>query len=177
MAPPPAPATTQVVSPVTSLVVRILTIICLFVSLVVLFTASGYASNRYYYVKVTFKNVNAFRYLCSALVIGLVYTLAQTGLAVYQIITGSNFGGDTLIYFEFYGDKALSYLLATGGAAGLGMTQDVEGITDRLGLDRFINKANASIALCLLGFAFSILSSIFSSFNLPKMSVKVPSSV
>lgn len=64
--------------------------------------------------------------------------------------------------------QALSYMLATGAAAGFGLTVDL----NRVGVDSdandFLNKANAAAGLLLGGFIFSAVSSIFSSLSLPK---------
>lgn len=65
--------------------------------------------------------------------------------------------------------QALSYLLATGAAAGFGLTVDLH----RRNSSRFddvFNKANASASLLLIGFMFSAVSSVVSSFSLPKKS-------
>lgn len=58
MAPPPS----TVVSSFVSLVVRILTFVCLIISLILLTTATGTASNDDYgEVKIKFKHFKAFR--------------------------------------------------------------------------------------------------------------------
>ncbi|CAA3002236.1 CASP PIMP1 [Olea europaea subsp. europaea] len=167
MAPPPS----TVVSSFVSLVVRILTFVCLIISLILLTTATGTASNDDYgEVKIKFKHFKAFRYLCAATVIGLLYTLLQTALTVFHVSTGNRFGGDGLVYIDFYGDKVVSFILATGGAASFGMTQDFKNLIDieGLGISHFIRTTEAAASLCLLGFLFVAISSIFSSFALPK---------
>ncbi|KAL2526169.1 CASP-like protein 4D2 [Abeliophyllum distichum] len=169
MAPPPS----IVVSPFVSLIVRILTFVCLLISLIVLTTATGTASNSDYGdIKIKFKDFRAFRYLCAATVIGLVYTLLQTVLTIIHVSTGNRFGGDGLVYIDFYGDKVVSYIVATGAAASFGMTQDLKNMVDieGLGISHFIRTTDAAASLCLLGFLFVAISSIFSSFALPKRS-------
>ncbi|KAL6534042.1 hypothetical protein OROHE_013875 [Orobanche hederae] len=164
MAPPPSYS----VPPFVSFIVRILTCICLLISLILLVTATGTASTTYGDVKVRFKSFIAYRYLCAAVVIGLAYTAMQTGFTVYQITTGNRFGGDGLAYIDFYGDKAASYILATGGAASFGMSVDLKDLGEALGIESFMSMTNAAASLCLLAFLGSAVSSVFSSFALPK---------
>ncbi|KAI3470714.1 hypothetical protein Pfo_027377 [Paulownia fortunei] len=167
MAPPPSNA----VSPFVSLIVRILTFVCLLISLILLTTATGTASvSDYVDIKVRFKDFKAFRYLCATIVIGLAYTVVQTAFTIFQVSTGNRLGGHGLVYVDFYGDKAVSYILATGAAASFGMTQDLNSLIDvkNLGISHFINTTNAAASLCFLGFVFSVVSSVFSSLALPK---------
>ncbi|XP_057789138.1 CASP-like protein PIMP1 [Salvia miltiorrhiza] len=164
MAPPPSYA----VSPLVSLIVRILTFICLLISLILLATATGTASTTYGDVEVRFKDFISYRYLCAAVVMGLVYTAVQMGFTVYQMTTGNRFGGDGLVYIDFYGDKAASYILATGGAASIGMAVDLKDLGEVLGIGNFMSVANAAASLCLLAFLCSAVSSVFSSLALPK---------
>lgn len=60
--------------------------------------------------------------------------------------------------------QVISYLLATGAAAGLGFSVEYN---RNLGID-FFNVANAAASLLLLGSFFPALSSILSSLNLTK---------
>lgn len=65
--------------------------------------------------------------------------------------------------------QGISYLLATGAAAGFGFTVDVNRVPETdLGVEDFLDKANASASLLLVGFLFSAVSSVFSSLSLPK---------
>ncbi|KAL0456707.1 UNVERIFIED_CONTAM: CASP-like protein PIMP1 [Sesamum latifolium] len=168
MAPPPS---NGVVSPFVCLIVRILTLICLLISLILLTTATATASvSDYGDIKVRFKDFRAFRYLCATIVIGVAYTLVQTAFTVFQVSTGTRFGGNGLVYIDFYVDKVVSCILVTGAAASFGMTQDLNNMVDvsGLGITHFINITNAAASLCFLGFVCSFVSSVFSSFALPK---------
>ncbi|KAG8390878.1 hypothetical protein BUALT_Bualt01G0129400 [Buddleja alternifolia] len=121
-------------------------------------------------VRVRFKDFKAFRYQCATTVIGLAYTVLQTAFTIFLVTTGNRLGGEGIVYIDFYGDKLVSYLLATGAAASFGMTQDLDSILDAIGLgiSHFINTTNAAASLCLIGCVFTAVSSIFSSFALPK---------
>ncbi|XP_027111003.1 CASP-like protein PIMP1 [Coffea arabica] len=166
MAPPPSTA----VSPIVSLLVRILTFVCLLISVIILITNTYTERSDYGDVKTKFTDFHAYRYLLGAIVIGLAYTLFQTALTIFLVSTGNRIGGDGMLQLDFYGDKVISYVLATGAAASFGMTQDFKRLVDRSdsGVDKFLSKADAATSLCLLGFLFAAISSIFSAFSLPK---------
>lgn len=62
----------------------------------------------------------------------------------------------------------MSYVLATGAAASFGMTQELKNLDSGAGTTKFIMTTDAATSLCLLAFLFTAISSIFSSFALPK---------
>ncbi|KAH6806307.1 hypothetical protein C2S53_012467 [Perilla frutescens var. hirtella] len=159
MAPPPS---TPAVSPLVSLIIRVLTFVSLLISVIVIATNNSYVGDT----KFKFDDFYAYRYMLATGVIGIAYTLLQTAFTIFFVSTGNRIGGDGLAFVDFYGDKALSYLLATGAAAGFGLTVDL----NRGGSNGFLNKANAAASLLFLGFIFSAISSIFSSLSLPKRS-------
>ncbi|CAA3002237.1 CASP PIMP1 [Olea europaea subsp. europaea] len=155
-----APPLSRVISPIVSLILRILTLVCLFVSLILLTTAS--------HESITFTFFRAYRYLCATIVIGLAYSLLQTAFTIFHVSTGNRIGVDGLDYIDFYGDKVVSYVLATGAAASFGMTQELKNLDSGAGTTKFIMTTDAATSLCLLAFLFTAISSIFSSFALPK---------
>lgn len=71
--------------------------------------------------------------------------------------------------------QVISYLLGTGAAAGFGLTVDAK---QDLKLDSiendFFDKANVASSLLLIGFLLSAVSSVFSSYNLPKPVTAAP---
>ncbi|KAI3470717.1 hypothetical protein Pfo_027380 [Paulownia fortunei] len=165
MAPPPSTA----VSPVVALIVRVLTFIALLVSVIVIATNTATTSTGIVEVKITFNDFYAYRYMLATGVIGIAYTLLQAAFTIFYVSTGNRLGGDGLTLVDFYGDKALSYMLATGAAAGFGLTVDLNRAPGNdSATDRFLNKANAAASLLFIGFIFSAVSSIFSSLSLPK---------
>nr|GLL20758.1 CASP-like protein PIMP1 [Ipomoea trifida] len=182
-----------VVSPLINLVVRVFTIIFILASLIVLATDNityglGFYDNGGYQIKST--DIYAYRYMISVMVIGLVWILIQCVFTILHFSSGNPIGGNAFAYMEFYGDKVISYLLGTGAAAGFGLTVDAKrhggfGLTidaKRSILDSyendystlypfendFFNKANAAASLLLIAFLLSAISSVFSSYNLPK---------
>ncbi|XP_059309819.1 CASP-like protein PIMP1 [Lycium ferocissimum] len=164
MAPPPSTA----IPPFVGLIVRILTLICLLISLIVIATNTYTISTDYVDIKVKSTDFYAYRYLISTVVIGIAYTLLQTAFTIFFVSTGNRLGGEGLCLFDFYGDKFISNFLATGAAASFGMMQDYRRLIVNDEGSKFITTANAAASLCLIGFFFSAASSILSSFALPK---------
>ncbi|KAL2230256.1 UNVERIFIED_CONTAM: CASP-like protein PIMP1, partial [Sesamum indicum] len=68
----------------------------------------------------------------------------------------------------------VSCILATGAAASFGMIQDLKIMVDVSGLviTHFIDVTNAAASLCFVGFLLTFVSSVFSSFALPKLQHK-----
>ncbi|XP_055801755.1 CASP-like protein PIMP1 [Solanum dulcamara] len=169
MAQPPLtpPTTSTIIPPFVGLIVRILTFICLLISLIVISTNTHTTFDDYGdEYKTKFNDFIAYRYLISTVVIGLAYTLLQTAFSISFVTTGNRLGGEGFCVFDFYGDKFISYFLVTGAAASFGMTQEIKRLAGND--NKFLNTSNAAASLCLLGFFFAAASSIFSSYNLPK---------
>ncbi|XP_057789141.1 CASP-like protein PIMP1 [Salvia miltiorrhiza] len=162
MAPPPS----TTVSPATTLIVRVVTLVCLLISVIVIATNNPEVDGG----KMKFNDFYAYRYMLATGVVGIAYTFLQIAFTIYFVSTGNRLGGNGLMFLDFFGDKALSYLLATGAAAGFGLTVDLNRIGFESDVKDFLNKANAAASLLFFGFIFSVVSSIFSSFSLPKSS-------
>ncbi|KAF3614029.1 CASP-like protein 4D1 [Capsicum annuum] len=169
MAQPPPPPSPASIPPFVGLIVRILTFICLLISLILIATNTHTTFDDYGdKTKIKFNDFYAYRYLIATVIIGMAYTLLQTAFSIFFVTTGNRLGGEGLCLFDFYGDKFISYLLVTGAAASFGMTQDLKNLQTGDELNKFLNTANAAASLCLIGFLFAAASSIFSSYNLPK---------
>ncbi|XP_060212545.1 CASP-like protein PIMP1 [Lycium barbarum] len=163
------------------LAIRAITFIFLFVSLIVIATDSFETSetletlDEYDFtlnVKANVKSsdFSAYRYMISADAIGMAYTLLIVWLTISHVKSGSPIDSG-LAYFEFYSDKVILFLLSTGAAAGLGLTVEFNRVTHKEIISdkqKFINMANASASLLLLGSISSFISSVVSSLNLPK---------
>nr|GMC96012.1 CASP-like protein PIMP1 [Ipomoea batatas] len=170
-------------SPVAVLIVRILTLVFLLASLILITTNTvtlpDFGGVK---IKLKFHNFTAYRYLAATLILGIAYTLLQTAFAISQACTGKSIGGERFSEFVFFGDKVVSYLLATGAAASLAITQELKkqnytiknykmGMNETYvedDMDKFANKASVAARLCLIGFLFAATSSVFSSYALPK---------
>ncbi|CAN4105873.1 unnamed protein product [Withania somnifera] len=159
---------------VVPVVLRVITLIFLLVSLIVIAIDSFDAFDIYGFpVKVAFNDVYVYCYMISAAAIGMAYILLLVVLTIFQVNSGSPNGNTGLAYFEFYSDKVILFLLATGAAAGLGLTVEYKRLIDddiTKDVQDFLNKANASASLLLLASIFSTISSVISSLNLPKSS-------
>ncbi|KAG8390877.1 hypothetical protein BUALT_Bualt01G0129300 [Buddleja alternifolia] len=169
MAPPPSTA----VSPVVALIVRLLTFISLLISVIIIatntVTVTATSTVGFVQVRIRFSDFYAYRYMLAAGVIGIAYTVLQTAFTIFYVSTGNRLGGDGFTLVDFYGDKVLSYILATGAAAGFGLTVDSNrGPGNDSDTEAFLNKANAAASLLFIGFIFSAISSVFSSLSLSK---------
>ncbi|KAK4489294.1 hypothetical protein RD792_005098 [Penstemon davidsonii] len=107
-------------------------------------------------------------YMLASGVIGMAYTILQTALTIFTVSTGNRLGGDGFAFLDFFGDKVISYLLATGAAAGFGLTVDSARGVDDSAIGSYFQKANVSASLLFIGFLFVAISSVFSSLSLPK---------
>ncbi|XP_033509302.2 CASP-like protein PIMP1 [Nicotiana tomentosiformis] len=174
--PAPAPAVSPVVglsmSLVVSLVMRVLTFILLLISLIIIASASFDTFDIYGFpITVKSNDFYGYRYMISADVIGMAYTLLLAVLTISHLVKSGSPIGSGLAYFEFYGDKVISFILATGAAAGLGLSVDFNRFLDTgKDIQNFINMANAAASLLLLGSVCSTISSFISSLNLPRRS-------
>lgn len=102
MAPPPP---TPVVAPLIKLVVRVLTFICLLISLIILTTNTASVFINFNEFKLRFQDVKAYRYMLATIVIGIAYTLLQTAFTIYEATRENRIGGSSFLLFDFYGDK------------------------------------------------------------------------
>ncbi|KAM3338685.1 cASP-like protein PIMP1 isoform X1 [Capsicum galapagoense] len=164
MTPPP----TTTVPPYVSLIVRILTLICLLISFIVIATNNQTVSTVAGDVKIKFKDFYAYSiFNCYCDYWNGIYSSSNC-LSISLLTTGNRVGGEGFLLFDFYGDKFISYFLVTGAAASFGMTQDLKQLEGSDNYSKFLNTSNAAASLCLIGFFFAVASSIFSSYNLPK---------
>ncbi|XVE52681.1 hypothetical protein DITRI_Ditri02bG0142400 [Diplodiscus trichospermus] len=169
MAPPP-PST---ISRVITLLLKIIMFAVLLASLVILVTDTATVPLTLFTEStIHFDDIYTYRHMLASIIIGLVYSLMQTGFSLYHLATGNRLiTGDGAFVFDFYGDKVVSFMVATGSAAGFGATKDVKAIADavKLDLDDYFNKAYASASLLLLAFLCAAILSVFSSYALPKV--------
>ncbi|KAM6598897.1 hypothetical protein CsatA_018506 [Cannabis sativa] len=104
------------------------------------------------------------KYMLSVIVFGLVYSLWRLGFSIYLFI--ANVKGYFLI--DFYGDKIISYFLATGTAAGLAVTKDLNAFFNQqledYEIDEFCSKGYASASLVLIAFLCTAILSVMSSY-------------
>ncbi|KAG5237588.1 hypothetical protein OIU76_012358 [Salix suchowensis] len=165
MAPPPPSMSTRM----TVLVLRVLTFAFLLISIVILTTNTSTLEAGDAEFKIRFKDVYSYQYMLAAIVIGMAYTILQVALTLNHIVKrNAETSGDGNLVFDFYGDKVISYLLATGAAAAFGATNDMKPLLALFGFDNFVSKGYASASLLFLGFVCTAILSVLSSYALPK---------
>ncbi|KAF3577409.1 hypothetical protein DY000_02035639 [Brassica cretica] len=152
MAPPP-PSPPSVMFRTVFLLLRVLTAAFLVITVALVSTNTVTLDIQGTSIKMHFNDVYAYRYMLAAAVIGL-------GYAVVQLI--------------------ISYLLATGSAAGFGVSKDLKDTylalidfdsTDPV--DNFFSKGYASASLLLFAFVSLAVLSVFSSLVLSKRPIQV----
>ncbi|KAJ6717887.1 NITRATE FORMATE IRON DEHYDROGENASE [Salix purpurea] len=154
----------------TALILRVLTFAFLVASLAILTTDTTTLEIRDEVFKIRFKDVYSYRYMLAAIVFGIAYTVLQVAFTLNHIVKrNAETSGDGNLVFDFYGDKVISYMLATGAAAAIGATKDMKPLLTALGVSNsFLNKGYASASLLLLGFVCTAMLSVLSSYALPK---------
>ncbi|GLT70044.1 hypothetical protein SLA2020_421450 [Shorea laevis] len=71
-----------------------------------------------------YKAFSSYKYMLGTGVIGIAYSFSQIiSFAIFRILMKND--SDVYSVIEFYGDKVVSYILATGSAAGFGATIDL----------------------------------------------------
>ncbi|PRQ59112.1 hypothetical protein RchiOBHm_Chr1g0366591 [Rosa chinensis] len=145
---------------------RVLTATLFFMSLVILVTN---VRSNYLYTKKTlhFYDRVRYRYMAAAVVIGLAYSILQTVIAVIRI---KKYGQGNIL-LDFYGDKVVSTIIATGAVAGFAMTGELQRVIGKDWSDyyyKYFRMSHAANGLAFLGFVCAFISSVISSCALPK---------
>ncbi|XP_030442060.1 CASP-like protein 4D1 [Syzygium oleosum] len=134
-------------------------------------------------IKTTFKDVITYRYVLSTALIGAAYLLVQLPFAIYHACTEKRiFRNGCLPEFDFYGDKLISLILATGVGAGFAISFELKKfirdffdvlLTFDIPLDdddkskaiKFLNRGIISTGLLALGLVCMVIVSVLSSIN------------
>ncbi|EXC20164.1 hypothetical protein L484_011408 [Morus notabilis] len=161
---------------IVSLVLWVFTFILLLIALIVLATDTidrEYSLVTYGVHK--FDDLYAYRYMLSVIVFGIAYSLLRLAFSIYHYIISDCKAGKVNLLFDFYGDKIISYLLATGAAAGFGVTKDMNRLFDSNyyysfeQVDDFCAKGYASASLVLIAFLCTATLSVRSSYALANL--------
>ncbi|XP_071709933.1 CASP-like protein 4D1 [Rutidosis leptorrhynchoides] len=168
----------------SALVLRILTLLFLVASAVCLLCNSYKLGGDKY----TWKDIKTYRYVFATAVIGVVYTLFQIPFAVYYAYKEKRLiRHSCLPEFDFYADKLVSYILATGVGAGFAASMELKEYTDEvvtlldfiratidLGfdidqfhsrVDKYFHRGIITTILLTLGCVCMVIISILSSLN------------
>ncbi|PON88713.1 CASP-like protein 4D [Trema orientale] len=153
---------------------RIVTVVLLSVSFTVL--NNHVLGTPYYRISdpgkiLQFRGTAGYQYMVATIFVGLGYSAVQIVLSIYLLIR-KNKDANKLFLFQFYGDKVISYLLISGAIGGYITANDKRDFFDKSydQIDSALNYSNTSASLLLLGFVCSAISSVLSSYTLPKRS-------
>nr|XP_009604861.1 CASP-like protein PIMP1 [Nicotiana tomentosiformis] len=122
--------------------------------------------------KLNYDHYRSYSYTLFAVIAGVVYSILHIPFAIYFLITKKRLISHKVFrVIEFYCDKIILCLLATGAAAMLGATMDLLRIryeNDNSKKHDFLNLMFIPPAFLLAGFVGSGISSVLSSFSLHK---------
>ncbi|MCD7456686.1 hypothetical protein HAX54_032742 [Datura stramonium] len=139
------------------LALRILTLLLCAASLalIVLTTLRGS-------IKSEFRGIKSYRYVLAAAAGGILYSLIQLPFAIYHAIKKKRLiKGKFLPMFDFYGDKVIAFLLASGVGLGFGVSFEFKDIKR----GETIERGYIASGLLLAGFTTMALLAILTSMN------------
>nr|XP_023926955.1 CASP-like protein 4D1 [Quercus suber] len=152
-------------SHITILSLRGISLLFLLLSFVILLTnGNTYKEHGKDYF---FWKFGSYRYMFGATIIGIGYTVLQTIVfVIFRIMMKSN----KYILFEFYGDKAISYLLLSAASAGIGASKDLRPYIKKSNdhFNSYLSKGFAAANLLLPAFVCTMILSILSYYALPE---------
>ncbi|XP_055825493.1 CASP-like protein 4D1 [Solanum dulcamara] len=113
-------------------------------------------------IKSEFRGIKSYRYVLGAAAGGVFYSLIQLPFAMYHAIKEKRIiRGKFLPMFDFYGDKVIAFLLASGVGLGFGVSFEFKDIKRGETLER----GYIASALLLAGFITMALLTILTSMN------------
>ncbi|CAD6256784.1 unnamed protein product [Miscanthus lutarioriparius] len=136
-----------------SLLLRVLTLLLLVASIVILVTNKIYAPFRNVVdpPNITFRDFYAYRYVLSAAVIGGAYTLLVLPFAAIHVAQERRIGRDRrAIALLIFTDVVFAVLIATGAAAGLGLTVESQRFPQGPDFANFFKLVDVSCGLMLV---------------------------
>ncbi|KAM5556339.1 CASP-like protein 4D1 [Rosa sericea] len=157
---------------IISLILRILSAIALFTSIVILGInnidlipyKNGKPAGKPYTAH--FYDIVGFRYVFATAFIGTAYSIGQGVCTIIHLAKGKEVGHVT---FDFYAEEVMSNFLASGAVAGFITAAQYLKIWDEINspIDhRFINMTYIASGLVIFAFLSSFVISIFSSYAL-----------
>ncbi|XP_048330783.1 CASP-like protein 4D1 [Ziziphus jujuba] len=165
---------------ISTLVLRIFVLLSLIASAVVLVLDNYTLSDD---IQFSFQQVIAYRYMLATAVIGAAYSIVQLPFAIYYASTEKQLiRNDFLPQFDFFADKIMSLLLASGVGAGYGVSFELKrfvnaaidaleffgagDLSEQRSKDQqFLNKGIIATSILLLGCILMIIVSLLSSIN------------
>ncbi|XP_060171210.1 CASP-like protein 4D1 [Lycium barbarum] len=133
--------------------------------------------------KTKYSDIKAYRYVLAAAVGAVAYSFIQLPCAMYYACTGNRLiHGRFLVMLDFYVDKVLTFLMASGVGMGYGVSSELKhflnGMVDNIessGIDayeelrtksqKFFDKGTLATNPLLAGFSTMVLLTILTSFR------------
>ncbi|XP_009610514.1 CASP-like protein 4D1 [Nicotiana tomentosiformis] len=160
--------------PLFTLLARVITLAACVISLIVLqnneitWMYNGMEGGKFNY-----EGYSSYRYMFGVLVAGIIYTIWHIPFAAYYLVAKKRLvDHQGFRMFEFFGDKIILAVLATGAGAALGATVELSKahFPDYYSkqMHNFLSVMYAPSALLVAAFVSSGISSVLSSLNLHK---------
>ncbi|XP_059306199.1 CASP-like protein 4D1 [Lycium ferocissimum] len=92
--------------------------------------------------QINFSNIRGYWYVLAAAGVGVLYSMYQLPFALYHAVKGKRLiKGQLLPILDFYGDKVIAFILASGVGVGFGVSIELKNLTD----ESIENSADESI--------------------------------
>ncbi|CAL4992700.1 unnamed protein product [Urochloa decumbens] len=134
-----------------SLLLRVLTLLLLIASIAIIVTNKVYGpfTDVVDPPNYTFRDFYTYRYVLSAAVIGSAYTLLVLPFAAIHVAQGRKIARGRGIALLIFADVVFALLIATGAAAGLGLTVELQHPLQFSVFKNFLNLVDVSCGLML----------------------------
>ncbi|XP_043701851.1 CASP-like protein 4C1 [Telopea speciosissima] len=114
----------------------------------------------------SWRDFEAFRFVLAANAIVALYSLAEMGASIWEILRGTTFFPETVqVWFDFGHDQVFAYLLLSADAAGTALVRTFRGGDTCTTVNTFCVQSYISIGLGFVGFLFLGFSSLLSGFR------------
>ncbi|XP_047968903.1 CASP-like protein 4D1 [Salvia hispanica] len=118
-------------------------------------------------VKIKFTDLIAYRYVFAVGAIGFLYNLIQLPFAMYNVVQKKRLiRNGCLPEFDYFGDKVIALLLASGVGVGFGVTFELKRTFDDAfssEVKKYLDRGNISTGILLAGTVFMALLLAYSS--------------
>ncbi|XP_042511057.1 CASP-like protein 4C1 [Macadamia integrifolia] len=120
----------------------------------------------------SWSDFEAFRFLLAANAIVALYSFAEMGASIWEILKGTTLFPETVqVWFDIGHDQVFAYLLLSANAAGTALVRTFRGETCTA-VNTFCVQSYISIALGFVGFLFLGFSSLLSGFRVVSFIIK-----
>ncbi|KAJ4979554.1 hypothetical protein NE237_010334 [Protea cynaroides] len=114
----------------------------------------------------SWRDFEAFRFVLAANAIVALYSFAEMGASIWEILRGTTLFPETVqIWFDFGHDQVFAYLLLSANSAGTALVRTFRGEDTCTVSNTFCVQSYISIGLGFAGFIFLGFSSLLSGFR------------